>query len=151
MFLNLFLGLIIPFFMSFYLFYKNKKIVILIAPISSVICFIIINAEEHFGFWNLYPFNIHDAFAAIPYCIGLYPFNVCFFMYLIDNKFNHLNHSVLILALSAFTTFEEFCGILAGRIYYSNGWNIIFTFISYLVPFSVIYLYYRYLKKIQML
>lgn len=151
MLLNIIVGFITPILFGIILFKKDKKIVLFIAPVNSVLAFIIINLETCLNFWNLYPFSKGDAFTAIPYCIGLFPFNACLLIYVIDKKIIKLRDNILVFLCAVFTTFEEALGILAGRVIYSNGWNIGFTFISYLIPMYLSFLYYKYLKSIELL
>lgn len=145
MLLNIIAGFVIPWLFGLIIYRKNKRIILFIAPISAVIAFTTIALEEYMGFWNLYPFDIYDPITALPYCLGLYTVNPSILIYFInDRRFNPYFNIVLITIL---TTIEEGLGVLVGRVTYDNGWNMGWTFISYLIPYIIIYLFYKYLKK----
>lgn len=94
----------------------------------------------HLDYWNLEPFDI----AALPSDFGIYPVLGCF---MIDN-INSTKYSSLsvIIIYSLITTFLEFGAHLMGIVEYGNGWNIGWTFVSYLIGFTVVVLYRKLLQ-----
>lgn len=143
--LNIVLGFILPTLLSAYLFKKDVKLVMLIYPIAiSFACIYNI-----FGFtldyWMLKPDKM-GCIAALPMDLGLYPFLSSLLIYLIHHK--GFNSKLLILAFAIFTTVAEYVAVLFKHVTYHNGWNIGFTFFSYLTPYVFIHCYYKYFKKI---
>lgn len=81
----------------------------------------------------------------MPYDLGIYPILSVYLIHYINKT--KLNPYLLIMIVTIFTTFLEWLGILNGKVLYSNGWNLGFTFISYLLPYLINYWFYIQLKK----
>jgi hypothetical protein len=144
MLLNLVFGLLTPWILSIFILIKDKKILLTIFPFMSMLSYTIISLEHDTKFWTLEP-SKYNALPSIPYCIGLYPVNACYLIYLI--RYTKINPYTLIFCFSIFTTLEEWIGFLVGKVQYHNGWNIFWTFISYLTPYILCVQYYRLLNK----
>jgi len=52
------------------------------------------------------------------------------------------------MIFTVITTFAEYLGLIFGLVTYDNGWNIVWTFLSYMPPYLTGYCYYYQLKKI---
>lgn len=50
---------------------------------------------------------------------------------------------VIVIATALATSLLEYLGILMDRVQYGNEWNIVFTFLSYLIAYILVYIYYR--------
>ncbi|WP_425432197.1 CBO0543 family protein [Halobacillus massiliensis] len=81
--------------------------------------------------------------STLPFILGLYP---VFSSYMIFFIKEYKKTWYWILLFSFGTTFLELLLLLYGRVIYGNGWNIFFTFISYLIPYYVTYLFYKLVK-----
>jgi len=57
----------------------------------------------------------------------------------------------MILIFSILTTATEGAALILDKVHYENGWNILWTFLSYLTPYSICYCYYLKLKKLKIL
>lgn len=145
MLLNLTLGLAVPWLFGIFILIKDRKIILTIFPVMSVISLIIVILGHYSGYWILEP-NSKGIIAAIPYCLGLYPINACLLIYFIRRK--KLHPYILIFIAAIITTIEEALGLLIDKVHYGNGWNIFWTFISYLLPYILNYLYYILLEKL---
>lgn len=145
MLLNIAVGFLIPWIFGAYLYRKDKRFLLLIGPLASVFTFILIDLGELFRVWNLYPFEMDNSIAAIPFCLGIYPINASYMIYLIHAK--KIPQYGAILIFSIVTTIEEGLGLIVGRVIYDKGWNISWTFISYLIPYLICYYYYFVLFK----
>lgn len=148
MFLNIIIGFVIPCIFGFILYFKNKKILCVIYPFQSMIAYTIIMLEIDVGFWKLEP-DKYFTLPAIPFCLGLYPVCASYLVYFIDK--NKTRPYLLIIFFTMINTVAEGLGILVGRVHYKNGWNIFFTFLSYLFPHILCYMYYLWLKKYKIL
>ncbi|WP_332455460.1 CBO0543 family protein [Domibacillus aminovorans] len=125
---------------------RDKKLIPLIGPFASVNAFLVNELGVQFGFWHVYLFNNANTLPAIPVNLGLYPILGCYLIFFIKKS----NHPYLIVFLmTLFTTLTEAIFVLMGIVVYGNGWNIFWTFISYLVPYLFDYWFYLYLKKIK--
>lgn len=147
MILNIILGFIIPWVFGVTLYFKDKKTVLIIAPFSSILAYIVNEFCFHLNFWRLVPVNINDDYTSISVNLGLYPVLGCYLIYYISRK--HLNSCSIILIFTIVTTILEYLGTLFNLVTYGNGWNIGWTFLSYLIPYLLIYWYYLNLRVVK--
>lgn len=146
MIFNIIVGFIIPWISGIVFYFKNRKILFIISPFSSAIAFIVNLAGPFCGFWSIYPYR-YGVFSSIPFDLGLYPILSVYLIYYINKT--KINPYLLIIIATIFTTLLELFGILTGRVIFSNGWNLSFTFISYLIPYLLNYWFYIQLKKMK--
>ena len=146
MILNTLIVFIIPWFIALiHLYRKDRLILPLVAPFGSAIAFVINDFGHLFGFWKLTFVSHWEIIAALPFDIGLYPILSCYMIYFIRKKGHPY---IMILIMTAFTTLSETVFVIFGRVVYGNGWNNFWTFISYLIPYILVYGYFLYLRKI---
>jgi len=126
------------------LYFKDKKTVLIIAPFSGILAYTINEFCFHLNLWRLAPLNIKDDLTTISVNLGLYPILGCYLIYYISRK--HINAYLIILIFTIVTTIFEYLGFLFNFVIYGNGWNIGWTFLSYLIPYLLIYWYYLKLK-----
>ena len=141
---NVIAGFIIPCMLGVYLYFKDKKTLLTMAPIGMAFALLYNSIGFHVPFWKLEPFS-QGRMALIPFDLGAYPVFVSYLIYFIKN-YNVKNYKV-ILIFTLITTIIEYLILLAGRVEYFNGWNIVWTFISYLIPYVGCYIYYLILQK----
>lgn len=147
--LNIVLGFVIPWIFGVILYFKDNKTVLIIAPLSSILGYTVNEFCFHLNFWRLVPVNINDDFTSISVNLGLYPILGCYLIYYISKK--QTNSYLIILIFTMLTTILEYFGVLFDLVTYGNGWNLGWTFISYLIPYLLIYFYYIKLKAIKLL
>ena len=147
MIINIVLGFIIPWVFGVILYFKDKKTLLVIAPISSVLAYTVNEFCFHLNFWRLVPVNINDDLTSVSVNLGLYPIFGCYFIYYISRK--HIKPYLIILIFTLATTIFEYIGVLFNLVTYGNGWNIGWTFLSYLIPYLLIYWYYLNLKHLK--
>ncbi|MGG2074760.1 CBO0543 family protein [Lysinibacillus irui] len=148
MFFNFLIAFVLPWLIaSMHLFKKDSLLIVLIAPFSSVLAYFINTMAYYFGFWEVAPFPEQKNLASLPSELGIYPVLACYLVFLI-RKFKRTYMVVVIMTV--ITTCLEQIFVLFGWIIYENGWNIVYTFFSYLLPYLVVYCYYRYLTKLSM-
>jgi hypothetical protein len=116
-----------------------------IAPFQSAIAYTINAFGFYFGFWDLYPFGQKEI-VHVPFDIGIYPMLSVWMIYFIRRK--KTNPFIVIFIFTLLTTGIEGIGIILGRIVYGEGWNIGWTFLSYLIPYILNYRYYLCLKNL---
>ncbi|WP_275175823.1 hypothetical protein [Bacillus tropicus] len=75
---NIIIGFIIPWIFGIWLFKRNPKVVLLIAPIGIAVAFLINEWGVNY-FWQLKPIFKNIGLSAYPLNFGLYPVLVCFF------------------------------------------------------------------------
>ncbi|WP_141500910.1 CBO0543 family protein [Paenibacillus luteus] len=150
MLLNIICGFVIPWLAALFLIRKSPKTLLLIYPIGSVASLVINSFGFQLGFWDFTPLIPNDeSVSALPLDIGLYPILGSFMIWTI---LLHRNKTALILfVFILFTTLLEFSALLFGKVTYGNGWNIGFTFLSYLLAFGIVYLYFKLLERFRLL
>ncbi|BAH07573.1 CBO0543 family protein [Clostridium kluyveri] len=148
MLLNITIGLIIPWITGIFLYFKEKELLLITFPFASSIALVINAWGFNRDYWNLYPFECQHI-SDLPFDIGLYPIMGVYMLYFI--RHTKLKSYFIISSTILFTTFLEFLGVFTGRVFYSKGWNILYTFFSYVFSYIVLYYFYLYLKKLKIL
>ena len=143
---NFVAAFLIPWIAGIYLVKKDVKLFLLIAPFAAFVAVIFDVLGFHFGFWQIDPEYETEAIAAMPMYFGIYPILAGFLFLTIERT--DLNHFVIILFYSFFTTIVEGIGVFIHLVHYSNGWTIYWTFVSYLLAYIICYGYYRLLKNV---
>lgn len=143
MIFNLIIGFIIPWLCFVFAPLPNKiKLVLRVFPISSLIAFLLNDFFVKHGFWIVKPIvETNESYTAIPYNLGLYPVWGIFLVYFIE-RFTWPS-AVFICIWSIGITLAECVLVMFGKVVYDNGWHIAWTFVSYVVAFSIVYLYSR--------
>jgi hypothetical protein len=141
---NIIVAFVIPWVLILVLYFKDKKVLLTIAPFQSAIAYTINAFGFYFGFWDLYPFG-HKEIVHVPFDIGIYPMLSAWMIYFIRRRKD--NPFMIIFIFTLLTTGIEGIGLILGRIAYGEWWNIGWTFVSYLIPYLLNYRYYVCLKK----
>jgi len=140
MLLNIILGFLIPWLLGALLYLKDRQLVLLIAPFSSMVSFEINSIGFNLGFWSLSPREYHSM-AALPYNLGLYA--ICGTCFVYSLKWSGIKPYSALFSFSFLTTILEYLAILLNFVTYGNGWNIFLTFFSYLAAYILVYIYYK--------
>ncbi|MGO4108181.1 CBO0543 family protein [Paenibacillus sp. YAF4_2] len=148
MIFNIIVGFIIPWLCFVLAPLPNKlKLVLRVLPISSLMAFLLNDLFVKHGFWIVKPiFDENESYSAIPYNLGLYPVLGIFLIYFIERR--TWSSVVFICIWSIGITVAEYVLVEMGRVVYDNGWHIIWTFTSYIVAFSIVYLYSKSNRKL---
>ena len=146
MFFNTILAFMIPWIVTIlHLVKKDKWLIPVIGPFFSMITFIINEFGVYLGFWEVVTSVRPKTLAMLPFNVGVYPILACYLIYFVK-KYHH-PHAVILL-MTLFTTCLEMIFVLIGKVQYGHGWNSLYTFLSYLIPYILVYLYYQYTKKL---
>lgn len=149
MLINLVLGFILPWAFGIYLYIKDRIIFLVIAPFASVLAYTVNEILFYLNFDRFVPINVADDITTISVNLGLYPILGSYLVYYIRSK--KVSPYLLIFIFTFLTTAAEYLGLLFGLVAYYNGWNIGWTFLSYLLPYFACYRYYCSLNKIGIL
>ncbi|WP_103106621.1 CBO0543 family protein [Brevibacillus reuszeri] len=142
---NILLGFVIPWIFGLWLYTVNPKLVLTMAPFSSVISFLVNHWGIYNGLWILTPILKIKTTSTIPMDIGLFPIISCFTCYFIQKSRFH--PFLWILLFSTGQTILELTAYFYGKVLYSNDWNFAGTFLSYLIPGLITYYYFCLLRK----
>ncbi|CEH31855.1 hypothetical protein AM501_07915 [Aneurinibacillus migulanus] len=143
---NIFLGFVIPWIFGIWLYNKDKKTVLLIAPLGTMLAYTINLFGFYFGFWNFKPVLKIKLLSSFPFDVGLYPVLSSYLIYFIQKEDIRPYASILIFSLA--TTLFEYVMLVFGKVSYGQNWNTFWTFWSYVLPYFVIYRYYIALKRL---
>ncbi|WP_100405551.1 hypothetical protein [Bacillus solitudinis] len=146
MLFNVVFGLLLPWIVGLWLCKRETFIVLVIAPISSVLAFVINEIGVQLGYWVVFPVLRVETLSVYPLTIGLYPVLGSLMIYSI--KVYKVHPMIAVLALTTITTISEILFVIAGKAVYGNGWNSFYTFLSYFIPYSIVYFYYTFLMKL---
>ncbi|KGR74355.1 CBO0543 family protein [Ureibacillus manganicus] len=148
MILNITLAFVIPWIVCMlHIFKKDKRLVLTISSFSSVVGFTVNEIGEYFGFWSVSPFD-KSHLPTIPFILGIFSVLGVYSIYFL-RKYKRPYFVIFLFTL--ITTISEGIWLLMGLVKYGNGWNIGWTFVSYLFPFTFLYIYYLGLKRIKIL
>ena len=142
---NIILAFIIPWIFVVWLFFINPKIILIIFSFTSVVSHTINAIGINMNFWAVKPFEL-KAFSALPFDLGYFPLLGCFLVYIISKTKRNPYSTIFIFVF--LITCIEFLGVLSEFIIYGNGWNIFYTYFSYLIAYTLVYWYYLWLKKL---
>ena len=142
----IFLTFILPWIIGVNIYLKDKKIILMIAPFSSMLSFLFNTPGIDYGFF--YPATIGsikmNTLSILPN-IGSFCILPCLYIFLIrHSKIRPIYLSIIFTVIGC--TADLFF-ISAGFLKYGNGWNIFLSSLSFFLSFNIVYLYYRTLKK----
>lgn len=148
MIFNVIIAFIIPWVFGIILYFKDRKLLFIIAPFGSAVSYTINMWGFYMNYWNCKPFE-HHIYSSLPFNIGIYPILGAYLVFFIRKR--KYKTYFLISIFTILTTIFEWILLLSGRGRYSNGWNIYLTFITYLVAYLLAYWFYIQVKKIKVL
>ncbi|MFC0560973.1 hypothetical protein ACFFH4_18670 [Halalkalibacter alkalisediminis] len=123
-----------------------KNLFLRIVPFVWILASIINLWGDYKNFWVLKPkLKKRQYLTTMPLSFGLYPALGAIMIYLI--RITEKKAPFWILTFSCLTTFAESFCLIFGKAKYGNGWNTLKTFFSYLVPYYLVYRYYKLVYK----
>ena len=149
MLINFLIGFVIAWIYGVYLYLTNPRVVLLIVPFSSVVACAINDWGFNYNFWDFTPILNEQSYSAISFNLGAFAIMPTGFIHIIQKRKDH--HFKYFLGLVLLMTAIELGFVISGKVIYNNGWNIFWTFVSYLFSNSLIYGYYRLLKRQRMI
>ncbi|SDC93739.1 hypothetical protein SAMN02799630_01783 [Paenibacillus sp. UNCCL117] len=146
MIVNLIIGFLVPWIVGLFLYRKSPAMVWLICPFAATISALINDIGYHLNVWDFTPEIENDeTLSALPFDLGFYP--VMAYCLILWIRKNNRHVSMKIGGISLLTTALEYICFLAGKLEYGNGWNLGWTFLSYIFAYGLVYLYYLRLVK----
>ncbi|MNB76956.1 hypothetical protein D3C75_236300 [compost metagenome] len=126
---------ILPWCICIYFLKKKPLLFVIYIPIVTSIAMLMNIIGFHYDFWKIEPYDI----AALPFDFGIYPVLGCFMI----NSINSKKHTIFIILFfySLSTTLMEYGAFCIGIVEYGNGWNIGWTFVSYIVAYTGVIMY----------
>lgn len=144
MILNIIVGSLIPLVPGIYLFKKDRLMFLLIAPVGSVLAWSVNQLGNAYGFWEIRPLQLAEkSLSAMPLNLGLYP--VISALMIFAHR-TYIRNAIVVPLFACLLTLLEYIGVLANYVLYYRGWNIYWTFVSYLLPLTLVFAYCRWLE-----
>lgn len=141
--MNVILGWIIPWCIGSYFLRKDSAVFLHIAPIAIVIAFVFNEVGYQMQWWRVTPTG-WGVLSILPYNLGVFPVIPCLLIYTVRRS--SLNPLLLLLISTICKTLMELCLMLAGKVIYDHGWNLGWTFVSYLLACSLCFGWYLIVK-----
>ncbi|OME78670.1 hypothetical protein BK120_23310 [Paenibacillus sp. FSL A5-0031] len=133
---NIIFGFIIPWVLASSMVRKQPILFIVISPVTAIISITINTIGIYFGFWNFKPtFKRIETISDLPMDLGLYAVLGSLLIYTLSKRTFRLHPFIIFLIFCLLTTILEYTALLFGFVAYGNGWNIGWTFISYIIGY----------------
>ena len=131
---------VVPWIVFWIISDKNKLRKLFVSGTFGAIIALVVDIVQHsFQWWSFKEDIIPGLDIELSADLGLYPVQAMLLVqYLPKNK---LNWHYWIIGISIFNTLGEYILVKIGQLAYTNGWNIIWTFISYIIPFTLVALH----------
>ena len=139
---------ILPWFIGIFLYFKDKQIIVTIAPFACMLGFILNTIGIDLGYF--YPpqlGNIKPHTIAILPNIGLLAIISCAFIFAVCHT--KIKPFILNLLFTVIATPIDMILIYYKFLEYNKGWNILLTSLAYIISFYIIYFYYLWIKKLR--
>jgi hypothetical protein len=138
---------IIPWFIGIFLYFKDKQLIVTIAPFACAIGFILNTIGIDLGcFYPLQIGNIKPHTLAIFPNVGLLTIESCIFIFMVHHS--RIKLLILNLVLTTIASVIDSIFLYTNILVYKKGWNIPFTLLTYFLTFYIIYFYYLRIKKL---
>lgn len=141
---NIIIGFLIPWILGVYIYIKEERLFLVIYPFGCAVTYTINMIGFYFRFWRIKPYE-YNVFASLPLNLGVYPIIGTYFVFLLYKRISKSYYLVLIFSL--LTTVIELLMLISGRGVYGNGWNMFWTFISYLIAYISAYGFYHLVRS----
>ncbi|SDI02898.1 hypothetical protein SAMN05216352_104152 [Alteribacillus bidgolensis] len=141
MVVNILLFLLFPWVFGVWLFKRDKTIFLRMFPFGMAVAIVIDLWGQYHNYWILKPvLKKRQYLTTMPLNFGLYPILSALVCYIIKNSKER--PSSWILVFTCLLTVIEFTSKIFGFAAYRNGWNLMKTFLAYLVALHLVYRYY---------
>ena len=150
LYIIIFSSFVLPWAVGIVFFLKDKKIFVTIAPFSIMLAYIFNTIGIDLGLFYPMPVKYLEAHTlAIFPNVGLLTVLSCIFIYLVAHI--KIKPIILNIIITVIATSIDSIFIAAGFLEYNRGWNYLHSIVMYFISFSIIYLYYLWLKKLVVL
>lgn len=140
---NIIFYFILPWVVIIFILKVDFKTILLVSPLASIIAHIINIWTISYHFVELSPYHVETNLASLPMILGIVPTFSSVLIYLIKIS----GFSIVWIIIFTFAlTFLEAINVHLDNVRYFNGWNFIWTYLSYLIGFCIVYGYYKLLK-----
>ncbi|MBB6635835.1 CBO0543 family protein [Cohnella thailandensis] len=136
-------GFVLPWLVGVFFIKKASKTMLLVFAVTAFLALLFNDIGAYAKWWEMTPHEM-ESITTIPYSLGVYPI-ILTLMYRYVLPRIHPVWFVLLTAL-VLTLFESAL-VLSRRIEYHDGWNVGWTYVSYVLSVSIVFIYARLLLK----
>jgi hypothetical protein len=141
---------LLPWAVGLIFFFKDKKIFVTIAPFAAVLAYVLNTIGIDLGLFYPLPVEYLKTHTVTIFPnIGWYPVKSCMFIYLVVHT--KIKPIVLNIIITGIGTLTDLIFISTKFLGYGKEWNYMISILMFLISFSIIYLYYLWLKKLDIL
>lgn len=144
--ITLIIGFLIPFTIGIFIYLKDFRVIMLIAPIACAVAFILNTLGIVLGYFSPTVDNINPYLITGITNVGLFSLEPCILIFAV--RHSKIKPIYLLLLITIFSLLIDLALLSTNFLIYENGWNIIYSFIMFLISFLIVYLYYLLLKKL---
>ncbi|TDL34837.1 hypothetical protein E2R51_03700 [Jeotgalibacillus sp. S-D1] len=144
MIINTLFYFILPWLIALFVIRIDIKIILVIAPFAAIAANILNTITVEYNWVDVTPYTFETNFESIPMVLGIIPVFSSIFISIVINSQNDFRW---FLVFSIVNTLIEWIFLWLGLARYTNGWNIGWTFVVYLVGYGSVYGYYRLLCR----
>lgn len=141
---NIIVGFLIPWILGAYICIKEKRLFLTVYPFGCTVSYTINVLGFYFKFWDISPYG-HGVFVSLPMNLGLYPIVGTYFAFLLYKGVGKTYY--LLFMFTLITTLFEYLMVFLGKGVYGHGWNLFWTFVSYLVAYVLAYWFYHLVRS----
>ncbi len=143
---NFTVGFIIPWMIVIIICRRNPLLFLTAAPFISLLSITFNQIGMQTGFWTLHPETEYLIFNSINIDFGFNPAFGVLFTYLI--YFKQWKRWLIYLGFLLFLTGSEELALLFNKVRYGDDWNLLYTFLTYLLGLILLDVYFHSLKKL---
>lgn len=141
--MHLLLTFVIPWLAAAYLLVQNKRTVVLYGPAAAGIAFALNDIGLYMEWWGFKP-EREELLISLLSNLGIFLVSGCYMIHFIQKYKYSL---IMILGFASLLTLLEYVYLLLGRIHFNNGWNLGWSFVSYVVSNILLYGYFLLLDR----
>ncbi|SET60393.1 hypothetical protein [Paenibacillus sp. NFR01] len=141
---NLLIGFILPWIAGYWYLREDLTVIVRIGPVAGLIAFAFNEIGYQSGWWSVTPSGA-GILGILPYNFGIFPVLACALLFTLQKI--AVRPVALIPLFSVLKTLLESILVVTGKVVYDNGWNLLWTYVSYLIACSLTYGAYRVVHK----
>ncbi|MGG6314139.1 CBO0543 family protein [Paenibacillus macerans] len=138
---NFIAGFLVPWIAGAFLIYRDKKAMLLGFPTGGFMSLLFNDFGIYKQWWLLHPKDM-ESVTTIPFNLGIYPIVAGWMLHFIFRTRFRFNALLMIVIFAALLSGAEFAYVGMGKIKYGHGWNIGWTYLSYILALGLVYGYY---------
>ena len=146
LFITVLFGFIIPWVIGTIIYFKDNRVIILIAPFSCALAFIFNDLGIALGYFHPSVYNFNPYLLTEIMNIGLFTIEPCVLIF--AKRHTRMKTIYLLVLITIFASSIDLILFLTSMLIFEKGWSVIWSVIWFFITFNIVYLYYLLLKKL---